>query len=71
MKHAGHAVHAVRAVQVLNVLSAFCSTMDAQRLQHVPLLVALGPQVGRAAQQLGECLRVLQAVAQGRLAPSR
>ncbi|GAB4820831.1 hypothetical protein N2152v2_007877 [Parachlorella kessleri] len=57
--------------QLLNILSSFASTMDAHRMQHVPLLGLFRAQVARAAEQLRECLKGMQAVVQGKLPPER
>ena len=57
--------------QLLNILSSFASTMDAHRMQHVALLGTFKGQVARAAEQLRECLKAMQAVVQGRLPPER
>jgi hypothetical protein len=68
----GEAFHTQRTLRaLLNVLSSLASSMDAHGMQHVPLLALFRPQVSRASQQLGESLRALQAVAQGRLQPER
>ena len=57
--------------QLLNVLNSFAASMDAHHMEHVPLLGTFRAESLQTAEQLGGCLRALQAMVQRRLPPAQ